>query len=132
MKIFLRHRFCELKAFFCIYTIRSHIDKLNTFGRNAEYIIRHLQVHTSGHGLQQRIKADRRSIDIRRYTAEIEVFRLYDFRSDGYPVNCIREAFVGHQLAEIKHGEDTVEGRFGINISGSIATYGSFSFFLSH
>ena len=131
-EILLGHSFCKQEAFFCIHAIGSHIDKLDALRSNAENIIRHLQVYTPGHRLQQRIKTDGRSVDIRRYAAEIEILRLHDLRSDRYPVNRIRKTFVGHQLAEIKHRQNTVESRFGIDVSGSVATYGSFSLFLSH
>ena len=77
-------------------------------------------------------KSDGRRIDIRRYTAEVEILRLYHFRSYCYPFNGIRKTLIGHQLTKIKHRQDTVESCFRINITCQVATHASFSLFLSH
>ena len=39
-------------------------------------------------------KSDGRRIDIRRYTAEVEILRLYHFRSYCYPFNGIRKTLI--------------------------------------
>ena len=92
----------------------------------------HFQVYASGHGLQQRVQPDRWGIYIGRDISEIEVLRLYYLGSNGYSVESVRKTLVGHQPAEIKHGQDTGEYCFRINISGEVTAYGSFLFLLLH